>query len=274
MHRSQRTGAVTWRTRRCSISRPWMTAAPSRFDSMIRAGSATVTPPATAARACLGRRHVRRVERARHLQRDDPGLGRRLVGELGQRVQRARGDDLAGAVAVGRVQARACRSRRCTSSGSPPSTALIPVGSSAQAAAISRPRTPASVIAASAGSTPASAAAPSSPTLWPATRPTSYIGRCSAASRAAATSSGWVRAVSLISSASACGAEVDQVDPGQRGPPAQPGLGAGEVEPRREEAGLLGALAGREYGEHVLDSSGSAGRCAVAAWYETLRPAL
>ena len=70
------------------------------------------------------------------------------------------------------------------------------------------------------------------------------------------------------------GAEVDQVDPGQRGPPAQAGLGAGQVEPGREEAGLLGTLAGREDGEHVVDSSGCGGRSAVAARDQTLRPSV
>ena len=45
------------------------------------------------------------MERAGHLQGDDPGLGRRLGGQFGQRVQGARRDDLAGAVAVGREQA-------------------------------------------------------------------------------------------------------------------------------------------------------------------------
>jgi hypothetical protein len=54
------------------------------------------------------------------------------------------------------------------------------------------------------------------------------------------------------------GAEVDQVDPGERGPPAEPGLGAGQFEPWGQETGLLGALAGRKDGEHVFDSPGSA----------------
>ena len=56
-----------------------------------------------------------------------------------QRVERAGGDDLAGAVAVGRGEARGLDAGR-TSSGSPPSTADMPVGVSAQAAAISAPR--------------------------------------------------------------------------------------------------------------------------------------
>ena len=51
MHRSQRTGAVTWRTRRAAAPGRRSTAAPSRLDSRIRAGSAGVMPAATAASA-------------------------------------------------------------------------------------------------------------------------------------------------------------------------------------------------------------------------------
>lgn len=50
----------------------------------------------------LGRSHVRGVERARDGQRADPGLFRRVRGELGESVQSARGYDLAHRVAVGR----------------------------------------------------------------------------------------------------------------------------------------------------------------------------
>ena len=55
-----------------------------------------------------------------------------------------------------------------TSSGSPPTTALMPVGVTALAAAIARPRSRTSTIACSLLSTPASAAAANSPTEWPA----------------------------------------------------------------------------------------------------------
>ena len=90
-----------------------------------------------------------------------------------------------------------------TSSGFPPSTALMPVGSRAQAAAIARPRTAAIATAASASSTPAMAAAASSPTEWPATGVPGGTSSLRAASSAAATTSGCVTAVSLISSAPA-----------------------------------------------------------------------
>ena len=96
--------------------------------------------------------------------------------------------------------------------------AAMPVGASAQAAAISRaaargearPRPPAE-------SAPATAAAVSSPTLWPAATPSGRPAGSSssaAAASAGATSSGWVTAVSLISSASAVGAEPGQVEAG------------------------------------------------------------
>ena len=83
----------------------------------------------------------------------------------------------------------------------------MPVGSRAQAAAISRPRTAARATAASGVSTPATAAAASSPIEWPAaTRSTGKVTRAANAAwarSAVATTRGWVTAVSRISSASA-----------------------------------------------------------------------
>ena len=123
----------------------------------------------------LGRRHVRGVERAGDLQRDHPGPGRRLGGELVQPVQ-ARRRRRSGRRRCGWPgTARRRRSRRAPRRRRRRGRAAMPVGSSAQAAAISRPRTPARVIAASAGTTPASAAAPSSPTLCPAVSATSCM---------------------------------------------------------------------------------------------------
>jgi hypothetical protein len=100
-----------------------------------------------------------------------------------------------------------------TSAGSPPRTADIPVGVSAHARAMARPRTAVSAIAASTDSTPASAAAVSSPTLCPAmttSRPACGEWRTGpgippssrAMNRLIATTSGWVTAVSLMASAS------------------------------------------------------------------------
>jgi len=112
---------------------------------------------------------------------------------------------------------RPCRAiAASTASWSPPSTAVIPVGSAAAAAAMARPRTATSRIASSAVSTPAMTPAASSPTLCPAAasagtspgKPPARAGpgragpeRAEAATIAAATSSGCATAVSLISSA-------------------------------------------------------------------------
>ena len=203
MHRSQRTGAVTWRTRRCSISRPWLTAAPSRLDSRIRAGSAGVMPAATAASAASAGAMYGVWNAPATWSADDPGLGRRLGGELVQPVERAGGDDLAGAVAVGRVQpVRLDRGEHLV---------RVAAEHGGHAGRLQR---------AGGGHLPAAHAGEGDRRLGAAARrparrrparrrcgrrrpATSYIGRCSAASSAAATSSGWVRAVSLISSASA-----------------------------------------------------------------------
>ena len=86
-----------------------------------------------------------------------------------------------------------------TAASSPPSTALIPVGSAPHAAAIASPRTRVSAMASSADITPAIAPAASSPTLCPAA--TSGSPSSPATASAAATSSGWATEVSVISSA-------------------------------------------------------------------------
>ena len=64
---------------------------------------------------------------------------------------------------------RPCRAiAASTTSWSPPSTAVIPVGSAAAASAMARPRTAVRRSASSAVSTPAMTPAASSPTLCPA----------------------------------------------------------------------------------------------------------
>src|ERR1019366_8978492 len=102
---------------------------------------------------------------------------------------------------------RPCLARAASaSSWSPPSTAVIPVGSAAEASAIAVARTRTSRSASSALITPAMTPAASSPTLCPAVASAgrslaSPPARAPAATRAAATSRGWATAVSLISSA-------------------------------------------------------------------------
>ena len=152
----------------------------------------------------------------------------------------------------------------------------MPVGVGAQAAAIARPRTAVSAIAASTLSTPASAAAVSSPTLCPAmTTSRPACGVCAtgpgrppssrATNRLIATTSGWVTAVSLIASASPVGAEGEQVGVGDGAGPAEEGLGAGELEPVGEHSGLLGTLSGGEDGEHLAHRAKDRRRRAVVS---------
>ena len=139
----------------------------------------------------------------------------------------------------------------------------MPVGVCAQAAAIARPRTAVSAIAASTDSTPASAAAVSSPTLCPAmTTSRPACGVCAtgpgrppssrATKRLIATTSGWVTAVSLIASASPGGAEGQEVGVGDGPGPAEERFRAGEVEPVGEHSGFLRTLSGGEDGQHLF----------------------
>ena len=203
MHRSHRTGAVTWRTSRLSMVGPWSTAAPSRLDSRILVGCGGGDAGGGGGERGLGGRHVRGVERAGDLQLDDPRLGGRRGGELLQPVDGAGGDDLAGAVAVGRVQAGGLdRGEHLGLVAAEHGGHAGGLDARRRRPSRGRARRPASPRRRCV-STPARAAAASSPTLWPATTATSSMRSCSAVSRAAATSSGWVLAVSLISSASA-----------------------------------------------------------------------
>lgn len=98
---------------------------------------------------------------------------------------------------------------RCATetSGSPPSSADMPVSVIAAASAMARPRLRTRVRAAVSSRTPAKAAAVISPTLCPATAPgaMSEMAPSAEADRIpAATSSGWATEVSRMASASAC----------------------------------------------------------------------
>ncbi len=104
MHRSQRTGAVTCRTRRWSTSRPWLTAAPSRLDSRIRCGSAGVIPAATAARAVSAGAMYGVWNAPATCSVMTRVLAGGSAASFASPSSGAGGDDLAGAVAVGRVQ--------------------------------------------------------------------------------------------------------------------------------------------------------------------------
>lgn len=88
-------------------------------------------------------------------------------------------------------------------SGSPPSSADMPVSVIAAASAIARPRLRTRASASVSSRTPAKDAAVNSPTEWPATAPGAMSPSAAADRIPAATSSGWATAVSRISSASA-----------------------------------------------------------------------
>ena len=228
MHRSQRTGAVTWATSRAAWSAPSSTPAPSALDSRIRAGVAGVMPPATAASAFSAGAMYGVWNAPATCSAMTRALAGGVGGELLQPGQRAGGDDLAGAVAVGRVAARRPRSRRAPR----PRRRRAPRSCRSAPARRRRPSPgrgrAARVIAASGVSTPASAAAPSSPTLWPATTrdvvQRQLLGGEQRGGDQQRLGPGGV--LDLVGVG--VGAEVDQVDPGERGPPAQPGLGAGQ----------------------------------------------
>ena len=202
------------------------------------------------------------VERAGDLERDDAGPGRRVGGEGGECVEGAGGDDLAGAVDVGRGEVVARRCVASTSSGSPPSTALMPVGVAALACAIARPRWATKRMASVSVSTPAAAAAVISPTECPARAPVPAGAGVAAvavlpvsarrASSPAPTSSGWATAVSLMVSSSDVVPWVTRSTLGGVGQCGQLVAQAGQLEPRGEEARGLGALAGADDDDHVL----------------------
>src|SRR5690625_890798 len=204
-HRSHRTGRATWATIRSRASTPEGTGAPSALDSSVARGSAGDSR-AAASRTAVTAGAMCSVWKA---PATCSGTTRARAGGLAAR-----------AASWARVPAATtwpppltlAAVRPCeliaslTSSASPPTTALMPVGVVAAASAIARPRTPTSVIASRALSTPAAAAAASSPTEWPAVTSTGAVSSpssaCSARSEAA-TMSGWAFLVSRMVSASA-----------------------------------------------------------------------
>ena len=81
MHRSQRTGLAIWPTIRRSTSRPSWTTWPSRLEISRVRGSWVETDAGQRGEVADGGRHVLGVERAGDAERDQPGLGRRVLGE-------------------------------------------------------------------------------------------------------------------------------------------------------------------------------------------------
>ena len=81
------------------------TAAPSELDRSVTPGSLTSWSDHSALELVGRGGHVDGVEGAGDLERDDAGLGRRVGREGGELLEGAGGDDLAGAVHVGRGEA-------------------------------------------------------------------------------------------------------------------------------------------------------------------------
>ena len=150
MHRSQRTGLAIWPTIRSSTSWPSRTTWPSRLEMTAVRGSCRRRRRGQRREVADGGRHVLGVERAGDAQRDQPGLGGRLRGERLELLERAGGDDLAGAVVVGGGQAVLVEGRRAPRRGRRRGRRSCRSGSTADASAIALPRSRTSTIACSA----------------------------------------------------------------------------------------------------------------------------
>ena len=168
-HLSQRTGVLTWLTIRFSQSAPVLTASPSAFERSTTAGSAAGSPSAalrsasTASVMCL-------VWKA---PATCSGRSRALAGGFAAKAASwsmvpaatiwPAPFTLAGVSPYWSMAAS-------TSASSPPSTAVMPVGEMAAAAAIALPLTWTSRMMSAAGRTSASTPAVNSPMLCPAVR--------------------------------------------------------------------------------------------------------
>ncbi len=201
--------------------------------------------------------HVLGVERAGDGQRDQPRLGRRVLGERGELLDGAGRDDLAGAVVVGGGQAVLLELGEHLVAVAAEDRGHAGRRWSAAAAAIALPRSRTSTIACSAVIARAPAAAASSPTLCPATAPTlsNASAGCGNSSRAASRLGGDQQRLGDGGVADRVrvrlGAVVDEVEAGDRGQPAQPFAERGVLDPGGQEAGGLGPLAGSDDGEHT-----------------------
>ena len=208
MQRSQRTGLAIWPTMRATTSRPSWTTLPSLLEITGMRGSCVDTARASwASRATAGC-----MWSVWNAPATLSGVSRALAG--GSSASAASCSVVPAATIwpgpLSLAGVSPCLSSvASTSSRSPPSTAVMPVAVTAAASAIALPRSRTSTIACSALITRAPAAAPSSPTLWPATAPTRLKASagCGKSSRAAtspvATSSGWAISVRRMVSASA-----------------------------------------------------------------------
>ena len=139
----------------------------------------------------------------------------------------------------------------------------MPVGVCAQAAAMARPRAAVSAIASSTVSTPASAAAVSSPTLCPVmTTSPPACGVCATGLGQAAQLAGDEEAHRddeglgdrgvLDRLGVTGGAERQEIGAGDGAGPSEEGFRAGQFQPVGEHSGFLRALSGGEDGQHLF----------------------
>ncbi len=208
MHRSHRTGRVTWDTNRSRYSVPDATTAPSAFDSTRVAGSWAMTPAAASAT----RTRPGSMWSVWNAPATESGTTRAPAGGLSRNAWTCSTVPAATiwpAPLLLAAVAPAASIAASTASRSPRTTAAIVVGRSADASAMPRARSRTRATASSGVRTPLIAAAANSPTLCPAHTPTTSAASAgppsnsAAASTAEATSSGCATAVSRMVSASA-----------------------------------------------------------------------
>lgn len=203
MHRSQRTGLATWPTSRSSTSAPVATVCPSLFETYVNSGSAGVRSAAALASASTAGAMWRVWKAPATLSgtilRTPSGLSSFSTASCSS-VPAATIWPAPFTLAGVRPSFSRCAT---DTSGSPPSSADMPVPVIAAASAMARPRLRTRVSAAVSSRTPAKEAAVISPTLWPATAPGVMAPSAAADRMPAATSSGCATEVSRIASASA-----------------------------------------------------------------------
>ena len=254
-HRSQRTGSVTWRTSRASRSRPVDDGRAVGVGQQDRARVGDRQRRGVLGQGVVGRRHVSGVERAGDLQGPHPGAARRLGRELLECVERSR-------------RRRSAR-RRCGW----PASARLPRCAATTATRVAAEHGGHAGRGEGAGgghlgaATGGEARRPRTGRAHRRRRRRSARRRCGRRRRArrrrrgragrrrctpSATSSGWVTAVSLISSASAVVPRRARSRPVTSENSATCSAHAGQLEPGGEHAGGLGALARSEDGDHTV----------------------
>ena len=131
-----RTSAPSWTT--CAVLVGDVPASPGRWAATSAAASRG--GPTAGAMWCVWKAPAT-------FSGDQPGLLRLVGGQRRQLLAGAGGDDLAGAVDVGRGQPELLERGERPRSGSPPSTADMPVSVTAAASAMARPRSRTSIMA-------------------------------------------------------------------------------------------------------------------------------